>query len=532
MTTMKKFLIILAVASAALCCSKNSLFQWNEKKGDEEEFSHDMIVLGEQLPDPYSVSNMSRALQAVAPAGAGRTNLEPTDFYVRFLPKDDAQMQTLLDLGLELTDYPLDYRIVRHGDWYHDPSVPDGDMTWQYAVVPVDFTFPKNVRYERLDDCFIADHNPSTKSDGIDWDAVEREAFRLTGNEEFLSPSTRDDGTSGTGTPQGRIAIMDPSFDEEATGVKGVKVSCNAFVKFSTCYTDEEGYYKMGKSFSSNVQYRLVFQNVKGFCQGINYILVPASVSTLGKHEPAGYSIIIDSSSESKLFARCVMNNAGYDYLEYAKENPGTLPFPPKDFRIWNLPFWEGELPDMLHQGVIFDTYEPLSSALGEFAAIAKLIHADVLSGYKGASTYEEIYALGLHAFAHGGHFSQVGKDWWSDYTEYAAGSLISSTLKNPYGARDDDGYNYCEVAETYAYYCQSMLYRKHYRESAAVFGTHWWFAPQLLMFLDERGLGLDKLPSMFTSEVTDMDVLHDKLLSYYPSFKSVINEAYTRYGN
>jgi hypothetical protein len=51
-------------------------------------------------------------------------------------------------------------------------------------------------------------------------------------------------------------------------------------------------------------------------------------------------------------------------------------------------------------------------------------------------------------------------------------------------------------------------------------------------MFLDERGLGIDKLPPLFTSDVVDMEVLQAKMLSYYPAFKGVINEAFTRYGN
>ena len=71
-----------------------------------------------------------------------------------------------------------------------------------------------------------------------------------------------------------------------------------------------------------------------------------------------------------------------------------------------------------------------------------------------------------------------------------------------------------------------------HYKESSAVFGTQYWFSPQLLMYLDERGLGADKIAPLFTADVSDMETLHNKLLSYYPAFKAVINEAFIRYGN
>ena len=491
-----------------------------------------MIILGEKLSDPYSVDNMTKALQAVSPLGSGRTTLEPTDFYVRFLPKNDEQMQTLIDKGLELADYPLDYRIVRHGDWYHDPSLPEEDITWQYAVVPVSFQFPKDIRYERLDDCYIAEHNPSTKADGIDWEAVEREAYRLSGNEDLLVPFTKDSGEKVSGRPKGRIAITDPDSDDEPIGVKGVKVCCNSFVKISTCYTDEEGYYSMERSFTSDVHYRIIFQNTKGFCQGINLILVPASVSTLGEQSPLGYSIVIDSDSERKLFCRCVVNNAGYDYCMQAKEYGNALPAPPKDLRIWNLGLLKGELPLMVHHGVLVETFEPLSSLLGEYTYLVKILHPDIVIFNSEANTYAEFYALALHAFAHAGHFSQAGKDWWSNYSEYILKSLLSTTLKNIYGERGAEDYSYCEIAEDFAFYCQSALYKKRYPDSSTIFGTEYWFAPQLLMFLDERGLGLDKLGALFTDDVCDIETLQNKLLSYYPSFKGVINEAFTRYGN
>lgn len=528
---MKKFIVLLALAASCIACSKEGLLPWGRQNSGEEELSHDMIVLGEQLQDPYSVDNMTKALERVAPAGAGRTTLDPTDFYVRFLPSDDSQLQALIDKGLELLDHPLDYRIVKDGDWYHDPSIPEGSITWQYAVVPVGFEFPKGIRYERLDDCYIAEHDPGTKSDGIDWDAVELEAFRMTGNLDMLSPATKDGEEKTSGQPQGRISIVDPQFDEEPIGVKGVKVCCNVFVKVGTCYTDEEGYYKMSRSFQSKVRYRLMFQNVKGFCQGLNLILVPASMSALGKHSPEGLNLTVDGNSDSRLFMRCVVNNAGYDYFQEAQAPGSSYTVPPKDFRIWNLGFWGGEMPLFMHHGTIIETYDPISSALGEYTPLLKILPPDVVLGQKGNDSYASIYAAALHAFAHGGHFSLAGKEWWGNYAEYMLKSLIGSSVHSPHGSRGDDGSNYCEIAEVFAFYSQSVLYRMHYKESSAMFGTEYWFTPQLLMYLDERGLGIDKLAALFTADVTDMETLHNKLLSFYPAFKVVINEAFIRYG-
>ena len=524
---MKKIMLTLtAVPFILLSCNQGWLGGPDAERQEEEGLSHEMIVLGEQLEDPYSVSYMTKALQNIQPNG--RTALEPTDFYVRFLPKDDAQLQKLLDAGLELIDHPMDYRIIRDGDWYHDPDVPEGNITWQYAVVPVDFPFPSDVRYERLDDCYIAEHDPATKGSGIDWDAVEREAFRLSGNENLLAQLSK---AGESGSPKGRIAIVDPALDDEPEGVKGVKVFVNSFVKFAVTYTDDEGYYKIARRFNSEPRYRLVFQNVNGFKQGINLVLIPASVSTLGRHPAEGFDCEIDFNSDRKLFTRCVVNNAGFDYCAECEASGKTLPLPPKDLRIWDIPVLDCSFELMMHHGTIVDTFEPISSLLGEYTPLIKLLHPDIYLGLHETSSYSEIYARALHVFAKAGHFAQVGKSWWSKLVEYTALSLLGSGLVSPYGAPDDDDSGYCETANMYAYYCQSILFKRRYKDSTTVFGTSEWFSPQILMYLDERGLGLEKIAPVFTADVVDLEGLKNKLLSYYPSFKSTINEAFARYG-
>ena len=523
---MKKIAIIFSAASLLLACTQKEYSSWNKPYQGDESFSHDEIVLGEQLDDPYSVRNMTKALQSIAPNA--RTTIEPTDFYVRFLPKDDGQLQQLLELGLELTDHPLDYRIVRDGDWYHDPMLPDGSITWQYAVVPVDFEFPAGVRYERIDECFLPENNPATKSDGIDWDAVERESFRLTGNAELFPEGTK---ASESSYPKGRITISDPALDDEPIGVKGVKICCNSFVKFAVTFTDDEGYYKMGVKFSSKLRYRLVFQNINGFKQGINLVLIPASVSTLGSHPAEGCDALIDNYSDRKLFTRCVVNNAGFDYCAACNESGRSLPLPPKDLRIWDLPLLDVSMNVMMHQGCIVETYEPLSMVLGEYIPLVKLLQPDVYLGLHDTNGYSEVYERALLVFAKAGLFSQVGKKWWGVLVEYSLMSMFSSGLVILYGSRDDENSGYCEVAGMYSAYCQTILFRRRYPDFSGVFGTSSWFSPQILLYLDERGLGLEKIAPVFTSDVVDLEGLQNKLLSYYPAFKSVINEAFARYG-
>ena len=157
-----------------LCCAciGRGALETGRPDAGEAGLGHGMIVLGGQLEDPYSVENMSEALASLYPTKAGRVVLPATDLYVRFLPENDAQWQRLRELGVEMLDHPVDYEIVREGDWYHDPSLPEDRITWQYAVVPRDFRFPPGIRHELLEECYIPD-GTATKADGVDWDAVE-----------------------------------------------------------------------------------------------------------------------------------------------------------------------------------------------------------------------------------------------------------------------------------------------------------------------------------------------------------------------
>ena len=225
------------------------------------DLTHDMIVLGDRLENPYTKENMQRAIKSLYPTKADRVDLKTTDLYVRFLPADDAEYDLLTSLGLELVDHPMDYDIAVEGDWYHDPEIPEGNVTWQYAVVSHDFMFPP-VRYEIIDECYISENDPATRTDtSIDWAAVERESYYLTGNKDRISDEAVTKA-SGKVKPSGRITIVDKHANGgKPFGVAGVRVVCNSFVKFDYAATDRDGYYSMNKEFSSKLRYRLVFKN-------------------------------------------------------------------------------------------------------------------------------------------------------------------------------------------------------------------------------------------------------------------------------
>ena len=329
--------IILLLALVLMSCSKDGLRHSGRPSGIDyyygSDLKHDKIVLGERLENPYKTENMRKAFAALYPTKADRVEIKTTNLYVRFLPADERQYDLLDEMGIEMLDHPMDYSITVDGDWYHDPEIPEGDVTWQYAVVPAEFDFPDGIRHEVIHECYIAENDPQTRSSdlGVDWQAVEHEAYVLTGNADRV-PATK---AATKVVPSGRITIVDEHANGgKPFGVAGVMVSCNSFVKFDKSYTDRDGYYSMSKEFSSNLRYRIVFKNEKNFSIGFNLVLLPASVSTLGKSGPEGVNMTVTKDSEDKLFRRCVVNNAAYDYVSRCAASDLGLSAPPADLRI------------------------------------------------------------------------------------------------------------------------------------------------------------------------------------------------------
>lgn len=528
---MRGKLKLALMACLVVACSKEGISpERNLDYTYGRDLSHERIVLGDRLENPYKTENISAALKSLYPTKADRVDVRTTDLYVRFLPADEKQFRMLEGLGLHLVDHPLDYEIRVEGDWYHDPSIPENDVTWQYAVVPHDFSFPEDVIYEIIDECYLSEHNSGTRTDdGIDWEAVERQAYILTGNGQMLEMA--ETRASAKVVPSGRITIVDEDANGgKAFGLAGVKVSCNSFVKFDSAYTDRDGYYAMEKSYSSNLRYRLVFQNVKGFSLGFNLILVPASVSTLGKSGPEGVNMTVTKDSDEKLYRRCVVNNSAYDYYERCSADDLCISPPPSDLRIWLFNGLDASSAVMLHHGAVIDS-KLIGSFLGKFASLLKFFMPDITIGTRNLKEYNRIYSAVCHELAHSSHFSKVTKGYWNDYIRYIIESFVK-TGGMTYGDGSGTGAGNCEIGEMWAYYVESLFYKDRYGGTFPTFGTSYWFYPQIFRYLDERGISCSEILSVLDDNVKSKVDLKSALLTAYPSDRVAIEQVFSRYGN
>lgn len=106
--------------------------------------------------NPYSVENMQKAAIHISRLhGTQPRPIYATHEYVRFLPQDSTEVDILEDeLMLELVNYPLDRLLSDQEVEFYSSDRING-YTWQYAVVPKNFNYPTDIRYEVLQDVYM-----------------------------------------------------------------------------------------------------------------------------------------------------------------------------------------------------------------------------------------------------------------------------------------------------------------------------------------------------------------------------------------
>ena len=504
----------------------------------QETVAHGRRVVGPKRNNPYSVENMRKAYASLysATSDSKGENLEDvipvTDLYVRFLPKSMDDFSTLEKMGVVLVDYPLDCETAEDGNCYDYPSVSEAQFTWQYAVVPSDFVFPEGIKSEIIEECCIPDdreegsrngshgHHGTRSTASVDWQALERMAFECSGNSDLLEPESR-----AKVMPSGKITIADNGLGGKTVGVAGVTVVANVFVKVATTYTDASGEYSFTTKFSAKPNYRLCFKNKKGFSIGLNAVLVPASISDLGKGSPDGITVNVDGSSDATLYRRCAVNNAAYEFYERCQRESMVLP--PSNLRFWIINSINPSSALMMHHGSFLDQ-GLVSNYLGVYKIIVQVFCPDITIGSKGASyDYASLYADTVHEMAHASHFVKVGTDYWNKFATYILSSFLISG--NCYGTGNGENAGYCEVAEMWAYYIENAFYASRYG-SGPQRGFNNWFKPQIFTTLEDGGMTKAEINEALKTTTTSISALKDELLVISPSKKTLINNTFKRY--
>jgi hypothetical protein len=465
-------------------------------------------VLGQVRANPYAVENIRQAYNNLY--GTSIAALQPNYLYVRFLPQSPTDVKTLLESNLELWDFPLHYDIVSIGETYHDPTVADSTYTWQYAVVPADFTFP-SIQYEIIERLALVPEDSR----------IAEEAFRLTGNEfevpdEYEADPTLVNGTFNftldhTSPPGGESGgsggtcfcplpdhIRKPSgcvqvYDNMLAPVREVKVIVSksrffGLIFHRTDYTDEAGCWFINHKYKGKIHVWVKWESatcnvktMKGSVDLWNYTFPRRAY--IGKYNGPNFNNIAiqfnwTSSIDTKDFRNWVAstaNNAIYEFQNYAINN--GLPNPPGDLKVLITPWGSknsGAAPmldkSFIASYILASNTAGLVGGLfgavgGPVGAVAGLVLSawitvaapDIVLNLNDGSEVnsDDVRELMYHELAHSQHFAQVGDGYWLDNIQYTINNL-------GYGDGTAPGAGRCAVIEMWGY--QNGYWATHLR--------------------------------------------------------------------
>lgn len=225
-----------------------------------------------KLENPYSVPNMKKAYTELQKEGMMKSpmDIETTHLYIRFLPKDSAELETLYnDTTLTLFSYPLDYELTE-GERYIDSTLIGNKFTWLYTRVPVDYNSSIS-GYEVLEQLYL----PTTDNGSqevqqqkvnseflTNWQLLEAKSLKLTGNGNErtadLSKGIKK-ATSASWTPEATIRVYDDK-KKSYIPVPGVLVRGRWWFNWEDGTTDANGWTKLSGKFGGKLNWSIAWE--------------------------------------------------------------------------------------------------------------------------------------------------------------------------------------------------------------------------------------------------------------------------------
>lgn len=461
-----------------------------------------------------------------------------TNLYVRFKPTTPDQLSVLdstMELqGLELFDTPFDYDITYEGDYYQDPSIPEEQITWQYAVVPPSYVPPAGIQYEVLAQIHIPDNNytaveteaenlasgggsaliaangiiqPNVPlcADGFHWNAAQNACvpnncpvgYHWSGSGcvvDQVAPPTPPGPAADAAVPSGTITVNDTQVTNPASGnvpVRKARIIAKRWFKIEWVYTDNNGHFQCTKRFKHLVKINIKFKNPDAQIRTIRgiriwQILLPIKM-TIGKFSSdktaANYNFTKypDYSAKGNMYwTAATVHNGVQEYREYTPVEHTALP--PQGLKIYisklgiignagASPMFNIRYNDNLTVQFASTYLSPVP------AVIFYIIHQfDIVIGYR----YTDINSLlsdhvketVYHALTHAAQYNQLGNTWYSNFVNSEIIEVASTftSTYKPYGPGTDTYGPIIGLGESWAYYLGHYFSNKKYGLSSSNF--------------------------------------------------------------
>lgn len=380
-----------------------------------------MTVLGEEIPNPYTVDNMDNAYASLKSKDPSIPDYKAktTHLYIRFLPNDFSELDIMKkDSTLIFFDVPLHYKIKKQGRYYHDPSLSANQITWQYSVIEVEKKIP-DIHHEILAEVCIPDSDKSTMKSAISslnfFDLLEIEARSLIG-----MPAQLKSTLGSSWTPAGTIKCVN------GFPIEYIEVKARNGLKIRSGWTDEDGIFTIDGSFISDVKYsidweRYNFSIREGF---INQASYSASEQTLEEWKP----LIGENSDEEESEYHALIYRAAYHYYY-------------KDIHSLKRPPLNGFFQPQMKIDANFE----FNVSNGNHASWRRVLGIrDWINIYNPQHSDKDIYGTVIHELAHASHWDidaydfnstePIVKESWACGVEIELTIMVYSNYWRNYG--------------------------------------------------------------------------------------------------
>jgi hypothetical protein len=491
------------------------------------------VILGNQLPNPYTVANMQQAYNILY--GQGYT-ITANNLYVRFKPANEDQLGILVDNeDLELQDHPMDYAVTQDGDYYQDPNLGTEDISWLYTVVPTGYTPPSGIQYQILSTLYIPDNNTilegmaesivdSTNSAAATYTVSIQDGKRIVTRtdrqdvEPYVVPPCDDpDGCGGGGggnpppNPPPGIYVE----DQRACGatntntivpVRQVRVVTKRWFKVWRGYTNDLGRFTVSKTYRNNVRVIVKTKNslakiskVRGARLWQMAFPVKRRIGVFAGNQLATLRFVFtkpanasSTSADLPEWVAVTTHNSNIEFRDYSTEF--NVAQPPSDLRIIVTNWGEGfsgigatPMFNKCHGGMstYFARHFVLSQSFlvaGDLnTLVASLLNrVDVLIDYQPLNTdyncrltSATLKALTYHELGHASHYAQAGCDFWDEYRGAIAGELfLGNPTTRPYGDGTEPHAGVIAVGEMWGNHCEYIYTNRHYGNGGSASGN------------------------------------------------------------
>jgi hypothetical protein len=477
---LKVFVLFFLFINAVGC--KKEIIQPKEQLASNNQTKSLIIdegqtVLGEKLPNPFTVENMKAAYSILG--GSSTDNIVSNQKYVRFLISNPEESKKLEERGLILSTIPLDYEVLQYGTFYNDPRL--NNQIWMYTTVPPNFDFT-GFQFQIIDDLFL----PNLMIGTSQYNSI----FNSFDHEDLIDQALKLKGYGNETTeksikyrPKGYIKVQQKIISTTSVPVKKLQIRSRWWFDWGIGYTDDNGYFECSAQYrkNRNVNIICIFENQYVNIRAIKGVQIWDMFFTerknIGQYQNSNLESInylfqnstdINSDTKRKWMA-CHAINSIREHQVYCAQNGVTTP--PLHLNLWltnananNISLSSSAAAPMLKQisnnsSLVNGVQLFLISSGHPWFAVA----IQVLEQYPPDITYnysdgnwlneysDQITQIFYHEFAHASHYNKVGNSYWVDYIQYIVTHL-------GYGNPTDSGSGRIAISEAWAEFCASRF--------------------------------------------------------------------------